>query len=320
MSACFIIYGDFITEHARSLWADEHTPEKAISFLRSSIVDLSTELIMSVLDGKKKFIGDSSTGVNLVDDDAIETALGNPIAIESVLTASQKREEYLKDQLEYDSNRVTLVFSGTERPHVGTLIPIRRLDEFNRGKVDLKDIPYRHVEGLEWAECWNAQSKEWDTRHERDMYLDRRLERNKDLPPEEEEYDDAYDSGIPRMASTIERLSGGNPMLAQAAKVLLDPPEFDISKYEDSITTNNGWLSPDGKFYPCEWFEHITLACTLGHDEKVLENFWVKLSKSETFPPERGLSQKQMDLLFDMYTKNDQKLPSWWEDEMERTR
>jgi len=252
----------------------------------------------------------------------METDLGNPLAIEVVLDAGRKREEYLKDMLEYDADRITLVFAGTERPHTGTLIPVRRLDEFNRGKVDLKDIPHRHVEGLECLECWNAQSKEWDARHERNMYLDRRLERNKDLPPEEEEeeYDDAYDSGTPRMASAIERLSGGNPMLAQAAKVLLDPPEFDTSKYEDAITTSNGWLSPDGKFYPCQWFEHVTLAYALGHEEKVLENFWVKLSKGETYPPERGLSQRQMDLLFDMYTKDGRKLPSWWESEMERSR
>lgn len=91
------------------------------------------------------------------------------------------------------------------------------------------------------------------------------------------------------------------------------PPEARLT-----ITQENGWLSRDGKFYPCRYWEHRDLAWSLGYDERNLETLgWIKVQKSgedkhtmfyweyDHFKP----TQAQIDLIFDYCTKNKQEMP-----------
>jgi hypothetical protein len=85
-----------------------------------------------------------------------------------------------------------------------------------------------------------------------------------------------------------------------------------------SIATDCGWLTPDGRFYPCGWMEHLWLVgCFDLTGEKAEQAGWIKISDNEAWsahhlfgegaPP----TQRQIDLVFDWYTKRGRRLPYW---------
>jgi len=76
------------------------------------------------------------------------------------------------------------------------------------------------------------------------------------------------------------------------------------------ITGDTGWLAIDGRFYQCAYREHATLAVGLGWDEQDLERAnWIKLQHGTLLNyDQRGLSQPQLDALFDWCTENGWKL------------
>lgn len=81
---------------------------------------------------------------------------------------------------------------------------------------------------------------------------------------------------------------------------------------QDKISHRFGWLSPEGRFYRCEWMEHIWLARALGSSEVELENKgWIKIEKGEAFIPDKAATQRQLDLIFDFYAKDGREMPEW---------
>ena len=89
----------------------------------------------------------------------------------------------------------------------------------------------------------------------------------------------------------------------------------------------HGWLSPDGKFYPCQWMEHIWVARVLLYDmfgeegrdkdEGKLEDMgWIKISQGNAFePPRRRATTRQRNLVFDYFAEQGKPIPFWWEDD-----
>jgi hypothetical protein len=74
------------------------------------------------------------------------------------------------------------------------------------------------------------------------------------------------------------------------------------------MITDNGWLSPDGRFYECDYTEHWTTAedlviesgykCDIGDGELTLEKRgWVKRSDTEWYCPMKNPTQSQLDVL-----------------------
>ena len=64
----FTISGEFITNQARSFWGAEDEQEKALDLL-DCVEGLEDADKMAILTGKKKLVGDSSTGIDIEDDD-----------------------------------------------------------------------------------------------------------------------------------------------------------------------------------------------------------------------------------------------------------
>ncbi len=67
----------------------------------------------------------------------------------------------------------------------------------------------------------------------------------------------------------------------------------------------DGWLSPDGVYYPCGFYCHYDAAMEIvgvGPSE-LEERGWVHISDSRV-RLERGLTQPQVDTLFDMWMLN----------------
>jgi hypothetical protein len=102
-------------------------------------------------------------------------------------------------------------------------------------------------------------------------------------------------------------------MLADQDLAPEPPPSGD-----NEITTDCGWLSPEGKFYRCIYMGHISLAHQLGFDEVRLEKLgWLKVQEGKIFSSlldnqcEFNATQTQRDLVFDYCHKNGKAMPLW---------
>lgn len=85
---------------------------------------------------------------------------------------------------------------------------------------------------------------------------------------------------------------------------------------ERSITTDTGWLAPDGKYYPCDYGQHDVWAYRLGfEEERQLEKLgWVKVQRGSFYRNLLGRgepTQRQVDMVFDYCQKTGEKLPYW---------
>jgi hypothetical protein len=68
-----------------------------------------------------------------------------------------------------------------------------------------------------------------------------------------------------------------------------------------SPVQEDGWLSPDGVYYPCGFWNHFEAAMEIAGvgPSDLEERGWVHISDSQ-ISVQRGLTQPQMDTLFDM--------------------
>lgn len=93
--------------------------------------------------------------------------------------------------------------------------------------------------------------------------------------------------------------------------------ERPAPKPDSTVSADDGWITPDGKFYPCGYMEHVWLADKLGKEEREAEKAgWVKIShglegKLYIHKGEREPTQKQLDTLFDWCQKHKVVLPDW---------
>ena len=92
------------------------------------------------------------------------------------------------------------------------------------------------------------------------------------------------------------------------------PPPPPPPKAEDAITTDCGWLSPEGKFYPCEYGGHVSLAYDLCGDgsERELEQLnWIKVQngKFHRVDYDKPPTQRQRNLVFDWSQAKGVKMP-----------
>lgn len=87
-------------------------------------------------------------------------------------------------------------------------------------------------------------------------------------------------------------------------------PTTEFTKWD------NGWLSPDGKLYPCEYQGHIALAENLGLEGTDIEDAgWIKLQDGGWLYPfylrSQGVTQAQLDTLFDWHRANKINMKPW---------
>lgn len=67
MEKHFTIHGDWLTDIARSMWA-EGDPDKGLELLDTAFPSMPTETKFAVLTGHKKLVGDSNSGMEVMDD------------------------------------------------------------------------------------------------------------------------------------------------------------------------------------------------------------------------------------------------------------
>jgi len=111
------------------------------------------------------------------------------------------------------------------------------------------------------------------------------------------------------------------PVLTEKAKQSIG---IEIHNYEQICGVVDGWLSTDGKFYPCEYGEHARLGYAMkiikGRTDVDWENImekagWMKIQKGIAYLYDK-FTAKQRDLVFDWYVEKG-KEPPYWIDEKE---
>jgi hypothetical protein len=74
-TVCFVIHGKDLTRSARSRWADDREPARAIRLLLDGLHGIEIGQVLDVLTGKSKLTGSSRSGVEIVPDKALERAV-----------------------------------------------------------------------------------------------------------------------------------------------------------------------------------------------------------------------------------------------------
>jgi hypothetical protein len=281
-SAYFTVTGEFLTQISRQLWADEQQPEKAINLLEKGLHGITLEQVFLILTGQKQLIGDSSTGIELIDDTATVSLHENSLDLLAILKKFREREDRLEDQLQFSTDQTELVssqFGLIEVPRRQTISSQTGLSIRLKDNVDLEKIPYRVcTPEIKQKHCFSRENQLKRENRNITGETNFNMLEEQDLPP-------------------------SNP----------PKPEF-------VITTDNGWLSPSGEFYQCNYGEHISLAYRLGHDEIKLEKFnWIKVQNRRFWNngylnkenQDETVTQKQRDLIFDYCIKHKIDLPLW---------
>jgi hypothetical protein len=285
--AHFVVTGEFLTEHARQLWADEHEHERAVNILLNGLQGIDLGQVLQVLTGESKLVGDSSEGIELVPDGTSLSPCGQPLPSLSGAFAWGNKRAVEAEEDRHDLTEI-LANEGVMKPSPHGLVHISR----------------RAARELE------AERITWD-----DVRIYRGLMCVDAVPPREAQ----------------ERL---NRFLEDNGAAPLDPPPEPprppLSPHP-RIVTDTGWLSRDGKFYPCGYQEHIRTAIMICEDlgmeeegiggaERTLEKKgWVKLAgHNGVFQGERMPTKAQDKAILDwcLGDGNEQtSLPYWLEPE-----
>jgi hypothetical protein len=304
----FKIHGEDLTRLARTLWADELQMDRAIRLLTTGLQGCNEPTAMSILTGVKKLVG--CNRLDLVDDDATQTELGNLLSAESVFVRIRGNKEETEWQLrianEIHSGHTvdlpspyglcTVPFSMTE--NAGSIFdPTKRK---LKNKFTWKDIePYRQdaderfIEDTEQLEEISGNTVKQNFRGERTgiSILDQFIEGDKALTKMEEE------GAIP----------------------------------DKQLLSENGWVAPNGDFFPCGPIMHDSLADILlgkttdaadaiGRRDgtSIIEQTHVRISKNVASAERssiifvgREMTQAQKDTIFDWCKKHREDYPTW---------
>lgn len=296
--AHFTVTGEFLTQISRQLWADERQPEKAINLLKEGLHGITMEQVLAILTGSKKLVGDSSDpqGAEMVDDDATVSENGFPLGIKDLIARFREREDKLEDEVQFFSQNTELVPS----PKGLVEVPRRRTKIYHKttgARVDLKEDV--DLEKIPHRECTP------------------RVKAEKMFSPESQLR--RVEQGLEPGTEAAEALASGTTVYNMLEE---PPPPPPPPPAEAEISTDCGWLAPDGRFYACSYGAHLDLAHRLnehvekGNSELRLEKLgWAKIQSGQVllgnYDRETCVTQTQRDRIFDWYTKTGREFPFW---------
>lgn len=248
-----------LTDHVRALHLEGKT-DAAMRTL-STLQGMTRGQMLDVIEGRSRLTGDSSVGVGLEPDD-----VKMPSLEEQTLTLRQA----LEDEKDKAADFVAMAIGDTvalSSPTGKRLVPRRKTRAGRDGFPVLAD-------GYSWEEHVQPGEKPVTVYQQADdmpTKKRKRLEATASNFPDivEDDVDDEEPAPPPKAT----RKSKGK-------KKAPPPPEVC-----DTITSDTGWLSPEGKFYPTKYAQHRYLAEYLAGvgGEKILEDLgWVRMN---TFGP-----------------------------------
>ncbi len=316
----FSVTGEFITEHCRNLW-HEGAFKKAFDVL-DCMIGMRRDQQIDVIEGRKKLIGVND--VDFVDDDwtppegyptflsMIEKA-GTFDADELASRRNDDAREYLREVAiltypgRWSDGELMMKVEGLTRKAeqlIGKTAAEAMLHELRDEIEPGVDFDPDEEIGMQWKSRMLT-----GTTPERREHEDRRRDGNDPIAK-------LYANAAGQM-QMFAMMSGGDPLAVPSVDALMNRGMNIVPKLDPKMSSDSGWLLPDGKYYGCEAHEHIGLATNLlektlpkaAHGlnateyERLAENRgWVKISKSMSglhIVCQSNVTQKQRDRLFD---------------------
>lgn len=271
----FRITGEFITQQARTFWAEDDEPTRAIELLES-LHGITQQQILDVLEGRAKLTGDSGIGVKLEVDTAKTPTL---LSVLSKLRGERDEARSDRDDMFQMYAKDTVIVAS---PTGARRVPRRQAYLGTRG--------YHLKDGLEWADADPLT-------REPNSVAPRIWEEAPELFPVTRYGDPASPPVSPREEP--------------------EPPKRPVPTPDTKITSDNGWLSHDGKFYGCRYGGHNQVVddLDLPHDE-VEKNNWVKLQARDDeqhfFPKDYDTVTPVQKELIKTYCVETGKEVPWW--------
>lgn len=301
----FVITGAFVTKHARELWGEGDGPG-ALRFL-GHVMGLPEDAKHAILEGRKKLSGTTEgRGVYLEDDNATTDKHGRKLLtmIQYMVNEKaklKKAEERANDTITAKSRDTVVLGSPWGKIDVPRVLTKLGHDGLNQLALESWDeFKERFPEIV--AKTMKKRQEEWDNSE-----ISRRIDAMGER---------AFGLGAGIMATLDPRLQG-------AAQALFNP-ETGVPKPDKELAGINGWISPEGKLYSCNYMGHVNLAHRLDKTEAVLEKSWVKLQSCNDpmapferpgdhdfiHIPDRGVTQAQLNTMNRWCTKHGRPMPT----------
>lgn len=259
--AHFVVTGEFLTETARRLWAEEDEPERALRILeclRDGKDGISEADCLAVLEGRMKLVGDSSRGIELKPDRVRGKKARDVIAKLKAERDEARDERADLQQLVIGDEATEVLASPTGLRRVPARKTEQRTIKGSRRTVLKEDYEFDDVladpetpavrgRGTKPLRVWQQVSP---------MPTGSRG-RVKEAQPEEATAEGDEDREARERREEAEERERARKALPVA----------------DRITGDTGWLSPDGKFYGCGYSQHARTAWALGLTDNP-QNHW----------------------------------------------
>lgn len=123
------------------------------------------------------------------------------------------------------------------------------------------------------------------------------------------------------LRNSLLSLDRSGSMEAPPAPEIPEPSKPEPPRAQSKITSDTGWLTPDGKFYQCRYNEHIRTAESLGFKESQVEKMgWIKMGlmlgcdthmEHLILEPVKPATQSQIDMIFDWCQECGKEMPYW---------
>lgn len=260
---CFVVEGEFITEHARALWK-EGKPDRALRLLET-LQGMTQAQMLDVLEGRARLTGDSSTGIGLEID---TEAQGTMTTLVDMMKQQREETDQARDEV---ADLVQMAIGDTVKMASPT---------------GLREVPRRKtkshshfgtpafIDGYGWED--NLQEGDKPIKVYRQC-SDEVLVGGLRLPPrtQEAKRKTKVDKKVDALTEIANRF---REAMTPAKEEAMRAAARAALSVQDTITKDTGWLSPEGKFYPCRYMEHVYVADLLGGSEADFEvSGWVKL-------------------------------------------
>ena len=297
----FSISGEFITDLART-HLREGNPSKAFDLIAGCLIGISMDQSAEVLCGRKKLEG--TNNISMVDDDPNAP---EPIAF---MTGLLKQAD--------EGNRVMSIVQ-----------PLR-------GAAGLCHMAYNAPRGLTGAKK-NGSPAGLISEEVAKQYCGASTDRIPGLLMKlfpkftEKEHEEFFEKNGEELYDLVSEVHPWTRTPATEARAAVSPESrkrieeivqksppmptpTDIKKHD------NGWLSPDGKFYACNYSGHEKLAVELGKGGKELEALgWIHISfggigsiiRAIMKNTEKDATQAQINRVFDYCEATKCELPDW---------
>lgn len=321
MAVGFTVDPAGFTRIVRDRWFGDRQCAAALKLLVGGM-GMNTDQALDVIAGRQKLVSEDGVNFDLEPDQ--EIALNDNDVVPS-MDAIMARLKWFEDReeamLAIDEAKV-LIHRCLGRPKSrglgreiecygspAGLINARTVVEF-LGQM----VPEPTTD--EWEAFWNEHASEVrslqkDTENVAEYYgADDRRDREdfSSLDAINDRYRDRVKGAFEPAKSIGEAALSGDVSAYIAAQIAME--EKSCPPPDTKLEARDGWILPDGKFYPCGYMEHIWLADKLGKSEPEAEKLgWVKIHHAldgglYITINEKRFTQKQQNTLFDWCQKH----------------